>query len=152
MAKKIINFGKIDFFETGRKINSVDIEIELRDTETGPEFTVCGTVWNSKHTNCVQAGQCLDHLLPFFKNNKQFVEIHRLWKRWHLNTLKAGDKEQEEAVKTYLKTHDYDYTEVCKYLDTLGLLVHNGYKYGTAWLTEQISAEDLEKIYKLLED
>jgi hypothetical protein len=64
--------------------------------------------------------------------------------------MKAGDKEQEEAVKEYTKNNPYNYDDACRYLETKGLLVHNGYRYGTAWLKEEIPAEDLQAIEKLL--
>ena len=55
-----INFGKIDAEGRGRKINSVDLKIELRNADTDkPEFSVCGDVWNSRHTDIVQGGQCI---------------------------------------------------------------------------------------------
>lgn len=40
-----INFGEIDAEGRGRKINSVDLVIELRNADTNkPEFSVCGDV------------------------------------------------------------------------------------------------------------
>ena len=98
-------------------------------------------------------GQCLDRAQKELNiNNPVMTEIVRLWKLYHLNDMKAGDKEQEKAVKEYTKNNPYNYDDVCKYLETKGLLVHNGYRYGTAWLKEDIPTEDLQAIEKLLAD
>ena len=54
-----------------------------------------------------------------------------------------GDEEQTKAVEEYTKNHRYDYDAVCEYLDEQNLLVHNGYRYGSAWLYRPIPADDL---------
>lgn len=143
--KKTINFGKIDFNHIGRKINSVDVEIELRGTEDKPVLAICGEVWNMSHTDCETAGQCLDELLPFFKGNKKFTEIHRLWKLYHLNDMHAGDKAQEDYLKDQLSGR-YDYDTACELLERAGLYEHNGYKYGYGWIYKPIPEDDLKII------
>ena len=76
--KKIIDFGKIDYNESGRKNCPVTVELELRkkggeevftlDTEgkkkyTGEitplyyEFSASGTIWNAQKTDCLEGGQ-----------------------------------------------------------------------------------------------
>lgn len=154
--KKIIKFGKVDFNGSGRKINEVTIEIALRDTPKGPEFTACGNVWNLKHTDIICGGQCLDELLKFFKHNFLFNNIYNYWKKYHLNGMHAGTPEQEEAINNYLKLNNkkYDYAEVCDYLKSINLyevkLDGSIYKYGHAWLYEPIPQDDLKAIRKLL--
>lgn len=143
--KKTINFGKIDFCHTGRKINSVDVEIELRGPEDKPVLSICGEVWNMRHADCETAGQCLDELLPFFKNNEKFVEIHRLWKLYHLNDMHAGDKAQEDYLRDHLEGR-YDYDTACELLKQAGLYEHDGYKYGYGWIYEPIPEDDLKII------
>lgn len=41
-------------------------------------------------------------------------------------------------------------TKACKFLEEEGLLIDNGYKFGTGWLYQGIPAEDLAKIDELL--
>ena len=97
-----INFGKIDAEGRGRKINSVDLEIELRNADTDkPEFSVCGDVWNSRHTDIVQGGQCIDSIDKFFKNDRLYKLIENLWKKYHLNSMHAGTVEQENCLKDF---------------------------------------------------
>lgn len=148
--RKIIKLGKIDYLELGRKTCPVEISIELRDTDNGPELSICGDIWNHKHTDLYCSGQCLDTIAKYI-DTPEFRELHRLWKRWHLNSLKAGDREQEEAVKKYLETNQYDYKEVCKYLESINLLEHNGYRYGTKWLYEPIDPQDLNRIKEIIQ-
>lgn len=149
--KNTINFGKIDFNRTGRKINSADVTIELRGSSDKPVLSVCGTVWNSRHTDCVCGGQCLDTMLPYFKNNSKFKEIHRLWKLYHLNDMHAGDRVQEEYLAKNM-TGRYDYNTAVELLKAANLYEHNGYKYGHSWIYEPIPEEDLKKIEELISE
>lgn len=97
-----INFGKIDAEGCGRKINSVDLEIELRNADTDkPEFSVCGDVWNIRHTDIVQGGQCIDSIDKFFKHDRLYKLIEDLWKKHHLNSMHAGTVEQENCLKDF---------------------------------------------------
>lgn len=102
-----INFGKIDAEGRGRKINSVDLVIELRNADTNkPEFSVCGDVWNSRHTDIVQGGQCIDSIDKFFKHDRLYKLIENLWKKYHLNSMHAGTVEQENCLKDFASEKD----------------------------------------------
>lgn len=145
--KKKFTFGKIDFYGRGRKINAVEVDVEFSDKGV---FTASGTIWNSKHTDCVCGGQCLDTIAEYVKN-PTFKKIHRLWKQYHLNDMHAGTVAQEEAlIKVGLTRFASDYRKCCDYLDSIGLLVDNGYKFGTGWLKRDIPVEDITEIQNLL--
>ena len=152
--RKIIDFGKIDFDGVGRKRNLVQIDIELRDNGKGVAvLSICGDVWNDLKTDIVCGGQCLDTILPFFKNNELFLKIHRWWKLYHLNDLHGGTPAQEKAIKEHFG-EGYQiansYRAVCEYLKSIDLYEDNGYRYGSAWLTEEIPVDDLEEIKTLI--
>ena len=147
--EKTFQFGKIGLYGK-RKINSVEVEVALEDYPTKPVFTASAIVWNQSKTDFILAGQCLDKLVPYLKDNELFMKIYRLWKLHHLNSMKAGTPKQEAAVEEYLKDHKYDYKEVCKYLESIDLLEDNDYKYGTSWLYAPIPENDLEEIKNLL--
>ena len=135
--KKVFEFRRNDD-KKGRRLH---VEVELKDGV----FTA--------HCNgpAIYWGQCLDRAGKELNiKNPVFLQIVHFWKLYHLNDMKAGDSEQEKAVKEYTKDHKYNYDEVCKYLESKNLLVHNGYRYGTAWLKEDIPAEDIEAIERLL--
>ena len=148
--RKVFNFGKIAY-ASERKINEVTLEMEYRDGR----FCVCGDVWNGRHTDIVCGGQCLDELLPYFKDNELFMTIYRLWDNYHLNDLHAGTKEQEEAIHEHFGKHKYiDYNERVEYLKSVNLyeVPYNGemYKYGSGWISHSIPKEDIEVIKELL--
>lgn len=155
--RKKINFGKIDYNRTGRKINLVEVEIALEEKKQGmPVFTASAMVWNSEHTDCVMGGQCLDELLKYkeLKNNKQYQKIVELWEKHHLNDMHAGTIEQEEAIDNWKKQgNKYDYNEVCEFLKSVGLYEveyeGNPYKYGHGWIYRAIPQNDLEEIKAL---
>ena len=141
------NFGKIDYYGRGRKINSVEVEVELSDDGV---FTASANIWNSKHTDCVMGGQCLDVVAKYIKSDK-FKKIYRLWEQYHLNDMHAGTEKQEAALlEAGLTGFAADYRECCDYLESINLLVDNGYKFGTGWLKREIPAEDVAEIKKLL--
>lgn len=147
--KKVFKFGKIDFYGTGRRINQVEVEIELRESNV---FSASGDVWNMHHTDIVCGGQCLDEIKNFIKGNATFDSIYRLWKLYHLNDLHAGTKKQEEALKQKFGGVNANiYTEQCEYLKSINLYDDNGYKFGTGWIKEEIPANDLQEIKRLLE-
>jgi len=166
--EKTIDFGKIDFYGTGKKINSVDVEIELKDNG---RFSVCGDIWNNKHTNIIVCGQCLDEMLPFFSHNELFKKIYKFWKLYHLNDSHAGTPEQEAVVERWLKRtkNKYDYEKVCTYLKHRKMYkipakkadpyrkkdsskIGIPFEYGTEWLFWEIPEEDKTEIQKLLAD
>ena len=165
--KKVFEFGNVDWNGTGRKINKVTIAVNLRDTAKGPDFSASGDVWNSKHTEIIYGGQCLDELdtVSTLHNNPLFSKIYRLWKLYHLNGMNAGTERQTKAVNDYLDRtkSKYDYKLVCDYLESIDLyedkeyLFKYGnelkpYRYGSSWLYRSIPDEDLKIIKELLED
>lgn len=148
--QRTIKFGKIDYNGTGRKINLVTLKINLEGEEK-PVFTVSADVWNSKKTDILMGGQCLDNLLPYFKSNKLFVEIYRLWDLYHLNNLHAGTKRQEEFLKKFhIEDWADKYYETCEFLNKNNMLYDKGVKFGTTWHYWDIPKKDLEKIKKII--
>lgn len=163
---KQFELGKIDYMHMGRRNNAVDLEVELREDKYGrPVFSARGRIWNTRHTDVVCAGQCLDEIvkrtIDLYANRTldTFLYIYSLWKKYHLNDMHAGTPEQEEAVNKWKEAgNKYDYTEACKYLESIGLyevpyksLEFTGiYAYGSAWLYREIDSLDLRRIHKLM--
>ena len=154
--KKTFNLGKIALYGK-RKINLVTLDIELNEKEGKPVFSASAMVWNSKKTDCLMGGQCLDDLYKNFiaiRNNKIFKNVYKFWKLYHLNDMHAGTIEQEKAIKDWEnKGNKYDYTAACEYLKSINLyeVEYNGkpYKYGHAWLYQAIPENDLKEIKAL---
>ena len=149
--KKTLNFGKIDYNGTGRKINLVTVEIELQEAKNGPVFTASAYVWNAKKTDIVCGGQCLDDLLQFFENNDVFRTIYSMWKKYHLNNMRIGTPEQINALKKVELWENGTYEEQCNYLKKVGLYYLDGGKtcFGGKWFYWPIPENDLETIKSL---
>lgn len=114
--KKTINFGKIDYNHSGRKNCAVEIEIELRQKGGEPTFTIdpttkkhiptgrttpiyhelsiCGDIWNPRHTDIYCGGQCLDTIAEYI-SAPLFQEIYKYWKLYHLNGMHPECEHQE---------------------------------------------------------
>lgn len=81
---------------------------------------------------------------------KDCFRLKQAWKRWHLNDMRAGTPNQEDAVRMWrCTTDDQSYEAACKMLESINLLVDNGYKYGSAWLKEEVPLEVLEWFFSL---
>jgi len=141
MKKQIIDFGKIDFNKTGRKVNLVEIEIEL---STDNNLSICGNVWNNLKTDIISGGQNLDELKPYFKYDQLFNKLYRIWKLYHLNDMQAGTPVQMEHIETVRHKHTGGgwYTWACDELDKVGLLTttynNKPYKFGSQWIKKEI--------------
>ena len=108
--RKTFNFGKYAVANSNRKANEITVKVELRETEKGLEFSASGSVWNSKHTDIIMGGQCLDDLVPYLKNNKTFKTILDLWHKYHLNGTKAWCPcEHEENAGEHVKVYKLRY-------------------------------------------
>jgi len=157
--KKTFCFGKVDFYGSGRKVNAVEVEAELRHNKDGkPVFSACGKIWNARHTGIICCGQCLDTIAEYVKT-PTFKKIHRLWKLHSLNGLKAGTPRQMACIRDHKDEINESLGFYDKELDLLeryGLVydtLEDGtqYKYGSAWLTAEIPQNDLEEIKSLFE-
>lgn len=186
--KKNFDFGKIDFYGTGRKINLITITAHLMrrggedtftiDRKTGektiigktPEYielSISGNVWNARKTDVVCCGQCLDTIAKYKKqlsNPDLFITLYDLWNKYHLNGMHAGTPEQEKAIEEWKAAgNKYDYEAACEMLKERGLYEVNytglsvsrryenePYKYGHAWLVQEIPGDVLLKIERLL--
>lgn len=148
---KTFKFNKIAFYGT-RRINTPEVTMELRDTAKGPELSICGSVWNSKHTDIVMGGQCLDELAQFDSLfcDPLFKKLYKLWKAYHLNGMHAGSRSQRDALIAEFGTVP-GYDKACEYLKSIDLYKdENDYVYGSSWLYEAIPDEDMNEIKALL--
>jgi len=166
--RRTFDFGKIDYTAIGRKINRVTLEVELQEVEDKHlKFSVCGNVWNSLNTDTIISGQILDDpfLVGSLVDNAKFSLIRKLWKKYHLNTMKLGTPEQMEAINDLRNTDNVDwFNKACEILEEEGLLevpaeVANPYranpsdepfKFGHEWLRWSIPEPDLKVIQTLL--
>jgi len=132
------------------------LTLEIRDRDGGPEVSICGEVWNHIKSDIVMGGQCVDTIAEAFGNRPKLARIVELWRRWHLNHLRAGSAAQEAWLRAnpldpasyaYPKSH---YEVAGAALAAAGLNPDaDGYKYGTAWKREEVPAEVLGELRAL---
>lgn len=94
--KKTISFGKVDYLNHGRRDCEVTVDIELRTRDDGrPELSICGNIWNARHSDIYTGGQNLDTIAEYIKTTL-FREIYRLWRLYHLNGMHPECEHQRE--------------------------------------------------------
>lgn len=160
-----LDLGKINYLNNGKRSCPVSVEIELRlqSTSYGKEyyeFSAVGDILNHKGTNIYCAGQCLDVIHKFRSNDKDFEKVYEWWKAYHLNSLHAGTRDQEKALKEFRQGKStYNYRQECEYLKMLDLYEvdftgyandkeYKGepYRYGSSWLIQMIPEDVVEEI------
>lgn len=140
MIKKTYKAGLADFGMNKR--SRAIFHLKLTDDNV---FTVCADVRG------VGYGQVIDEVEKAYKGNEIVEKIVNWWRKYHLNDMHAGTPKQEEALnKAGITNWADDYGICCKYLESIGLLYDNGYKFGSAWLKEEIPADDLQEIKEFL--
>jgi hypothetical protein len=133
METKIF-IGTTQGYERPKSKNKCFVTIELKE---GNVFSVCGEIWKQNMSDIVSGGQNLDTLLELFPDSKKMEKIHTLWKRWHLNDMNAGCEHQRQMNWNNDKIGKA--CPICRY------------KYGTAWIKEEIPQKTIEEIKSLIE-
>ena len=153
------------------QLDGRNIFFELRSEETTAGPTFSGVIGESgRDGSWGQVHELLDKLIaqgqyttPWTKDKLE--QLARLWRRWHLNNLKAGCEHQraarweERPIDPTRPLHDYDafvpghpQTHTYNMLIWVrpeefpgGLLTAPcevcGYRYGSAWLYEALPVE-----------
>lgn len=96
--KRVLKFGKIAIpgYNAGRKCCAVEIVCTLRDWNGYNEIAITCNVWNSRRTDLIMGGQCLDEVKLSSPN---FLKIKNFWSKYHLTDL---DKIPAEDKDYYL--------------------------------------------------
>ena len=175
-VRKTFDLGKIDWNGTRRKNYPAEVTITLRKCGGRPsndgngttpeymEFSASGIVWNTRHTEFVCAGQCLEEIAEHVHDDALFAKIFHLWKKWHLNGMHVGTPEQEAAVKAWEACgNTYVYNNVCDFLKSIDLYTvrftgkttkrmykDEPYTYGHGWVVKDLPADVLAEIEELL--
>lgn len=176
----IISFGKHDWNGCGRKINLCTLELRLeREHNTRYNvdywrFACRGAVWNSKGTDLICAGQCIDDMwdnIEALRADPLFREIHELWKKYHLNDMHAGTPRQEALLEQLqrAKQHEmeargikctlplvFSYDEATQILKEQGYYIDTHYgqpfEYGKGWAPHEIPEDTVCRIIEIIEE
>lgn len=132
-------------FTNGKE--SADIHVRV---ENG-RLSICGTVYTGKklwknERNFISSGQCQETALELKLIPQKLFDV---WERWHLNDMRPGTPQQEEVVREARRAGRVSYVDAVKLLESHGLLIDNGYRYGTAWLEEELPSEVVEYLESL---
>jgi len=112
--KRTFSFGKVDYLRHGCKNCAVEVTMEYRDKGNGKKtLSICGDIWNTRHTDIYCGGQCLDTIAEYV-HSPLFKKVYRLWKLYHLNDMHAECVHQHE-----LGWHELAKKEVPLYIFTL---------------------------------
>lgn len=128
--------------------NNQTCEVEIR-LHKG-RLSICGTVYEGKwlrsdERNLISCGQCIDLAREFIP-----ARLYEIWDRWHLNDMRAGTPAQMKLIRELLADcPNADYDKQCDFLADNHLLVDNGYKYGSAWLKEDLPQEVVDYVSSL---
>lgn len=157
-----IPFGKIDGYRNGKNSCAVEVQLRLSETKNGPEFAASVNLYNSKGSDLIMGGQCLDKIADLSKRLQEdplYQTILDLWKAYHLNALRAGTPEQTLMVEEGRKAGITKYGDICEFLKEKGLyeVPHPNkpgkmYAYGTEWIYYPIFIPDLANIRSIIED
>lgn len=136
---------KILHFTNGKE--SADINIRIQDGR----LSICGTVYTGNklwknERNLISCGQSQETALELKIIPQELFDV---WERWHLNDMCPGTPQQEEIVREARRTGRVSYEDAVKLLESHGLLIDNGYRYGTAWLSEELPSEVVQYLESL---
>lgn len=137
-------------FFAGEKI-SCTLEIAIKEQKSFKSLSIVGTYFTGKkllksEKNLLGWGQIYDEVQEIIP-----ARLYEIWKRWHLNDMRAGTFVQEEILRqakvSGVEFNDYD--DACNYLQRFDALVDDGYKYGSKWLKEELPQEVIDYVYCL---
>lgn len=134
-----------------RHLVKIDVRFYVRDGEmqtveheqvtSALGFACSATSWPNygRARDCDQAGQCVYLVLEVEKfcdgwDCRRAERLEALWRRWHLNDMKAGCAHMRLPKDT---SYDARKDIVCP---------ETGYKYGRSWLVEPLPADVLAEI------
>lgn len=136
----------------------LEMNIRLTETKSGEALGISGMVYRKNKRGRwmeIGGGQCLDdeYFKEASKRSALVRKVVELWERYHLNDMHAGTEKQEDFLEKHFKDNPNErgYKASCDALDKAGLLVDDGYKYGTNWLFRPIPEKALDDIHLILE-
>lgn len=154
---KIVNPGKVACGKINRQLFA---EISFADGRLsiygviGPKSN--GNAWGA----CGQIQDELSRVAPANGWDSGMVEkFQKIWNRWHLNDLRAGTPKQMRFLEG-LESHSgpVDYESAVEAMKEAGIYededyIWNGkpYRYGSAWLKEEVPADVVEWLQNLPE-
>jgi len=85
--------GKTDYRVKGRRDCEAAITWELEDGR----LSMQAEVWQADKRDIYMGGQCVDEVAAMFPHDAKAARMVEVWRRWHLNDMKAGCEHQREV-------------------------------------------------------
>ncbi len=153
IKKFAIKLGKMDEENVGKYNHPVILKVELREHEklVNGELSICGEVWLPSRRDVALGGQCYDSIdaeLMEPEYRELFLQIKDVWKRWHLNAMRAGNQVQTDALVKANLFRNGSYEDAVAFLKENDLYEVDGYKFGHAWCKEELPQEVLDLLEK----
>ncbi|MFQ5330249.1 MAG: hypothetical protein ACE5D4_09730 [Thermodesulfobacteriota bacterium] len=137
--EKTLHLGEVDYLGNGRKQCPVEVTIKI-DRKDGDALyrglSICGSIWNHKHTDIYLGGQILGEILRLIPHDEKIARLHAIWERYHLNDMHAGC-EHQRALGWERDGYDKHPSEPCP---------ECGYQFGTEWKYEAIPHAVLQEL------
>ena len=150
--QKTFDFGKVDYYSRGQKVNKVDVTVRLYDKGEGRfVLRIDGGFWGERGMDYIHCGQCLDTIAEFV-SDPLFLKIYGWWKNFHNNDTHIGDEKQEAYLKSKgISIHDYEVGLFA--LKKAGMEKDSdGVEYGHCWHYHPIPDDVLSEIKTLLSE
>ena len=147
-----------------------ELEIELRERQPGNwrratdlepcndgiELSICASTWQrGEYGRWLEwsAGQCIEAIEESFGSIPEIKKLCSIWRRWHLNGMRAGTVVQERALESMdsdaYSSFESHYDRACAHLGSALLYEDRGYRYGTAWLFEPLPEDVIADIQNI---
>lgn len=131
--------------DTGRTIDHAVIETPVLELSITGELYRAHTSPQRGH-DAISAGQNRDDLAAITTpapgwTLEEIAELGAIWDRWHLNTMRAACAHMPSDARARWDRRE---EVVCE--------AGTGYKYGSAWLVEELPAEVVERVRYLMRD
>ena len=113
----------------------------------GKRLSISGVEGPRRNGNCEGSCGQIDFIVDQPGPGRDIERFRAVHARWHLNDMRAGTPAQEAWLREHPVEWRYPqshYTEASKALAAAGLNPDNGYRYGSAWLHEDVPADVIE--------
>jgi hypothetical protein len=133
----------LKFFRTGK---TCEVQVKLKDER----LSIVGLIYEGdtlleNEENLLHGGQCK-------KEAKKFIPdlLYQIWDRWHLNDMRAGTPAQRKLLRElFTVCPNANYDQQCEFLEQRDLLFDGDYKYGSAWLKEELPQDVIDYVHSL---
>jgi hypothetical protein len=129
------------------------IKIRYEDRNGGMELAISGVIGPKRNGDATgSCGQIRGYEIhEAFSEGwdaESYAKLMEVWERWHLNRTNAGTPAQSEWIRDHKpEFKESGYTDwfvwACEGLAEAGLNPDGDYRYGSAWLAEEVPEEVL---------